>query len=162
MTRSNKLLAKTATIPEHQGQRKFVPDVLGNKPELKRALYWLAGIIAAGLIYLLLFKVCGIAIPCLFHQVTGWYCPGCGVTRMLLALLQFNFVQAFYANPLLLMLLPDAALLGLNYLYALSLNQRHRAWFYRVPNWVWLGLIVLMLSFGMLRNLPALSFLAPH
>lgn len=48
----------------------------------------------------------GIAIPCFFHKITGLQCPGCGVTRMCLALLQLDFVGAWRANAGLFLLSP--------------------------------------------------------
>ena len=36
--------------------------------------------------YFFLNQRLSIGIPCLFYQITGFYCPGCGVTRMLFAL----------------------------------------------------------------------------
>lgn len=43
---------------------------------------------------------------CLFHQFTGWECPGCGAQRMLHSLLHLDFREAFNANPFLLLSLP--------------------------------------------------------
>lgn len=38
--------------------------------------------------------------PCLFHVVTGAYCPGCGGTRAFLALLQGRVADSIRLNPL--------------------------------------------------------------
>ena len=38
--------------------------------------------------------------PCLFHTLTGVYCPGCGGTRAAAALLQGKLLQSFYYHPL--------------------------------------------------------------
>ena len=43
--------------------------------------------------------------PCLFQSVTGWYCPGCGITRCLHALVHGDLAQAVAMNPLLVLLL---------------------------------------------------------
>ena len=41
----------------------------------------------------------GFSIPCFFYELTGFYCPTCGITRMLFALLNFDFIKAFnYKN----------------------------------------------------------------
>ena len=42
----------------------------------------------------------------MFHQITGLYCPGCGVSRMCLALFRLDFVSAFRANAAIFLLLP--------------------------------------------------------
>ncbi len=38
--------------------------------------------------------------PCLFHALTGYYCPGCGGTRALRYLLQGNMGKSLYYHPL--------------------------------------------------------------
>lgn len=48
----------------------------------------------------------GPAIPCLFWYVTGYLCPGCGVTRMCVALLHLDFGTAYASHPMLFMLSP--------------------------------------------------------
>ena len=35
-------------------------------------------------------------VPCVFHEVTGLYCPGCGGTRAVGALLQREAVLSFF------------------------------------------------------------------
>ena len=37
--------------------------------------------------------------PCLFRLVTGFYCPGCGLTRALHALVHFDPIGAWRMNP---------------------------------------------------------------
>jgi hypothetical protein len=39
-------------------------------------------------------------IPCIFKTVTGYPCPTCGSTRMLLNLLHLDIAAAFHWNPL--------------------------------------------------------------
>ena len=51
-------------------------------------------------VYLLISKITGFRIenylyPCLFHTVTGYYCPGCGGTRAVCALFQGHFLISF-------------------------------------------------------------------
>lgn len=43
---------------------------------------------------------------CLFHELTGRQCPGCGSQRMLHALLHGDIITAWHHNALLLCLLP--------------------------------------------------------
>lgn len=42
--------------------------------------------------------------PCLFHMLTGAYCPGCGGTRALRCLLKGQLPQSFLYHPLILYL----------------------------------------------------------
>ena len=50
--------------------------------------------------------VVGRGLYCPFWKFTGLLCPGCGVTRMCLALLRLDLAGAWRANPALLLALP--------------------------------------------------------
>lgn len=56
----------------------------------------------SGLILIILISfLCFVAImpvTCVFHTVTGIYCPACGMTRAFLAILHFDFLEAFFQN----------------------------------------------------------------
>ena len=41
-------------------------------------------------------------MPCIFHLVTGYYCPGCGGTRSVIALLHGHFIRSFIYHPIVL------------------------------------------------------------
>ena len=88
---------------------------------------------------------------CLFHELTGLWCPGCGSTRALYQLLHGNFLTAFRLNPLVITLLPLACYLAL----------RHGAVVLK-PIWIW-TLLAVVVAFGVVRNLPSYPFtlLAP-
>src|SRR5262245_4469510 len=43
---------------------------------------------------------------CVFHQLTGFHCPGCGATRALHALLHGDWLQAIAWNPWFVLSLP--------------------------------------------------------
>src|SRR5271170_2433470 len=49
---------------------------------------------------------------CLFHQLTGLNCPGCGMTRALYALLHGNFLLALKDNALFIFTLAFLAARG--------------------------------------------------
>jgi len=40
--------------------------------------------------------------PCMFHEITGLYCPGCGGTRAVKALLGGHVVNSFLYNPVVI------------------------------------------------------------
>lgn len=63
-------------------------------------------IFAAGLAYFIWVSATNIYIPCIFNKITGLKCPGCGITHMIIALCHFDFVQAFWSNPFLFIVLP--------------------------------------------------------
>ena len=41
------------------------------------------------------------SIPCVFNLITGYYCPGCGITRMFISIYKLDFYQATVNNILL-------------------------------------------------------------
>lgn len=96
---------------------------------------------------------------CIFLALTGLYCPGCGLTRMLHALVHGDPAQAIRMNAMLMAMLPALGLMAANELRGRTLVPAAVArWLYE-PR-LWLGAVV---AFGVLRNLPWMPFssLAP-
>ena len=50
-------------------------------------------------------------LPCIFRELTGFYCIGSGLTRALHALVHGDIVRAFGMNPLAMIVLPLVPLL---------------------------------------------------
>lgn len=67
---------------------------------------WGIALCLALFIYILFFKLTHLAFRCPFFVIFHLFCPGCGSTRLLLALLQGDIQTAFSANCLLFILLP--------------------------------------------------------
>ena len=111
------------------------------------ALIVLAG---AGVGYYFMITRTAFAFRCIFHEVTGWLCPGCGVTRMCLALIRFDFAGALAANPALMALSP---VLGL--CLARTTVGYVRTGSMKPPRWVerilWVCVAILLI-FGVVRN----------
>jgi hypothetical protein len=99
--------------------------------------------------------------PCLFHRLTGLYCPGCGTTRALFHLARGETLAAMRSNPLLVVALPLLFLVWLQ----LSMTGAWRAGLRKVvySPFVGWGFAVLTILFAVLRNLPFWPFrwLAP-
>lgn len=51
--------------------------------------------------------------PCLFRQLTGLLCPGCGAARTIHALLHAELMLAVRLNPLLILVLVSAGARGI-------------------------------------------------
>ena len=64
---------------------------------------------------------------CPIYALTGWQCPGCGLTRALAALLRGNLAAAMHLNPLILPLLLAALWSGCS-AYRRALNGQPPAW----------------------------------
>jgi len=88
---------------------------------------------------------------CLFYHCTGLYCPGCGNTRALSALLHGNIVESLKKNVLFI---PGVMTVILAVVYPKITLNRVFAW----------SLLVIVLLFFILRNIPYYPFtlLAPH
>jgi len=100
-----------------------------------------------------------ITVPCAFHEITGLYCPGCGVTRMFLSIAELNFYQAFRYNPFVFVLL----IIYLNYkLYYLIIwlfdrNKKQK----KIPELIIYIILIVAILFGILRNIEIFNWLAP-
>ncbi|SNR64512.1 Protein of unknown function [Actinomadura mexicana] len=96
---------------------------------------------------------------CPFLALTGYYCPGCGMTRLVYALTHGHVGTAFGLNPLLFVLLPV-----FGYLYA--------RWTVRTAQGLPMGsalfkpavaysFVGLLIVYWIVRNLPFAHVLAP-
>jgi hypothetical protein len=99
--------------------------------------------------------------PCLFYALTGLHCPGCGTLRGLHQLMHGNLIAAFGYNPYSMLALP---IIGYAFLCALLLTTfgKRLPTVFIHPAAIW-GLLVAVIAFWMLRNLPLYPFtvLAP-
>jgi len=96
---------------------------------------------------------------CTFHTLTGLDCPGCGGQRAVHQLLHGEFLAAFSANALLVLLTPVGLWLLLRLLLKRYANVVLPAVFLnRTCLWVLIAAVVL---FGIARNLPGCEFLRP-
>ena len=106
--------------------------------------------------FILVFKF-NIYIPCLFHKITNLYCPGCGVTRMIISLLKGNLYQAFRYNMLIFILTPF--LMFFIFDHIISRKKQRDALYEKIPNSIWYILIIVLVIFGIIRNI--FPFFAP-
>lgn len=102
----------------------------------------------------------GAGIPCMFHQLTGLYCSGCGSSRALRSVLHLDFYQAFRYNALFTVGLPFMGVYfgGLAISYIRFGKDEISGKISMVPVWIFIAAAVI---YGILRNIPAFSFLAP-
>ena len=120
--------------------------------ERNRRLWTVGGaLLGLGLGYAVWVRLTGLAVPCPFRAVTGRLCPGCGVTRLCLALLRWDWAAAWSANPVLLLMLPVLAALGVR------LAVRYvREGTTVGPKWesalLW-TMVALLIVWGIVRNL---------
>ena len=90
---------------------------------------------------------------CPIKAITGLECPGCGITRMFVALFHGNIYQAFRYNPLVFIELPIIFILLFLYKY----KKEYR----KLINILFAMLLIVTIVYGVLRNIPMFYFLAP-
>lgn len=87
---------------------------------------------------------------CVLHDRLFLYCPLCGGTRAVAALLKMNFVAAFHANAYVTAL---AVVAAVHYIVAWVRLLRGGTVLFRFLAWEWITVGVLLLLWGVLRNL---------
>ena len=126
---------------------------------LKKVLVKFGIALLVGLAYLIFVRLTGLGIPCLLTLFTKGHCPGCGITRMFLALSRLDFAAAVRANALLMILipfsLPFVAIRLKNYIKS---GENKPA---KIEKWFVIAAFVLTVAFWIMRNTEAFSFLAP-
>jgi hypothetical protein len=95
---------------------------------------------------------------CPFLALTGLYCPGCGALRAVHALSRGDLETAASLNVLVVAAVP--------LLVALWSGWARRRWTgaprtWLAPGWLLWALLAVVLGFAVLRNLPAVAWLAP-
>ncbi|SRR5579871_1169141 len=126
-------------------------EILQKHPLLTRSA--LLAACAAGLVFLYFFKPGSFPYPaCVFHEITGLYCPGCGSTRALYQLLHGNILTALHDNVMAVLAIPF-------FIYA-AFRKKPLSLIH--PYWIW-GLFCVLVVFTILRNIPVYPFtyLAP-
>ena len=108
------------------------------------------------LFYFFINKLFNFSIPCPFYYITHLYCPGCGITRMFFSILHLEFYQAFRYNPLVFILL----ILSIIYLKIKFILKKFNINI-KIPEYIWYILLVIIIVYGILRNIPELSWLTP-
>ena len=95
---------------------------------------------------------------CITKELFHIYCPGCGTTRMLNSLLNFNVLEAFRYNPVMFIL----SIISSIYIIYISIIYIIKDKII-LPNIKILYLIVaILIIFMILRNIPEFSFLRPE
>lgn len=108
-------------------------------------------------IYKYIFQKYHIGIPCIFHEITHLYCPGCGITRAIFSLLELDIKQALKQN-LLIIFLPLIIIYLINYI-KIKLNKENVDPSKIFPKSIWYILLIITITYGILRNY--LSILQP-
>jgi hypothetical protein len=98
--------------------------------------------------------------PCIFHTVTGYLCPICGSSRSLHSLAHGNFLSAMRSNIFLVATIVVGTALYIVKLFEIIFGKRVS---FRIHYKAGYILIILLILFGLIRNIPYYPFtlLAP-
>lgn len=104
--------------------------------------------------FLLAFRYTGlfdwVVQRCYFHDITHLYCPGCGGTRAVYALLTFHPIQSFLSNPIVVY---AAGLLLYYYIGAiLTIVKKNGRRYCSLQPWMAVVAAVIVLAFFVVRN----------
>jgi hypothetical protein len=159
--RSLVLLGRRCTryFMEKVGISKSITGAKGHR--LKSLTVFGGGIVAIYYLYTFNPASSPLYLPCPFHMLTGFHCPGCGSLRALHHVLHGHLTIAFWLNPLMVLALP---FLGYSFLSYLMVGIRGRS----LPNiflpasciWIYLGVVLLFWGMRNISTYP-FSLLAP-
>jgi hypothetical protein len=121
--------------------------------ELKRTFFFAGAgaailVVMIGLVmHILKIRLSDYLVPCFFHSLTGYYCPGCGGTRAVRLLAQGKVLDSLIHHPIVLY----AAVLYVLFMCSnavelltrgrLAVGMRYR------DGYLWGALVVLLLNF---------------
>ena len=113
---------------------------------------------------------------CMFHAITGWYCPGCGGTRALYFFLPGHWIKSFVYQPLVLYTFVALCYITIRYIitkykkyvyygsfpsHKHNSNASHAApvpkAYLPSPMWLWGALILLVINF-IIKNILLIGF----
>lgn len=95
--------------------------------------------------------------PCPFLALTGLWCPGCGSARTIHALLHLDLGTAFARNPFAVFALVYVGWSFLTWTYRRVTGAEQRL----APAWILQVVLVSIVAFWILRNLPGFEWLSP-
>ena len=92
----------------------------------------------------------GAFLPCPFRSLTGWWCPGCGMTRATHHLLRGDVTQALRYNVFVVAVLLSITTGWLA--WALSSTGRSLTRGRQIPSWAPVAAIGVLVAFAVARN----------
>ena len=107
--------------------------------------------ILAGMVYAGIAVQFHVGIPCMFHAITGLQCPGCGITHMLIYMMQHDFKSAYESNQMLFVLQPVIYYFVLKNVIAYIKGDRVR--YQKADHFLLYLTIVLILVFFLIRSI---------
>lgn len=132
--------------------------ISGNFYKYQSSVTKLALLLIVGFIYYIITQVTSFYIPCPIRTLTGFVCPGCGITHFFIDLINLNFINAMQQNLAIFVLLVIWILVGIIYMIFRPQSLKKGGRVFNILIW---SSVILLVVFGILRNIPELSFLLP-
>lgn len=95
----------------------------------------------------------GIFLRCPSNFLFGINCPGCGSQRALHHLLHLNLIEALRFNALFVFGFIGMLFIGIRYLFGYKKTIP-----FKLNKYVFIGLFILVILYGILRNVPIYPF----
>ena len=105
--------------------------------------------IAFVLIFYHFYNIYNIGIPCIFKTITGYDCPGCGLTRATGEVIKFNFKKALEYNSSVFIVLPLLIYYFSNSIYAWLFDKKKK----ELPKLIIVLMIIYLILHTIIRNL---------
>ena len=121
------------------------------KERIKNIIKPAAILLIAGMLYAIFYGITGIGIPCIFRQITGFKCPGCGISHMFMDIFRFDFNSAFKHNPVIFSLMP-LWIVAISYQTVHYIKTGDKKFNRPINGLVWISIIALII-FAIIRNI---------
>lgn len=118
---------------------------------LKKVVLINMGLVLLLFLYYKIYITFNIGIPCIFKLATGLDCPGCGITRCLFSLINFDLKSAFNYNALVTILILPFTVYYLYVNYCYVLNKPNKL--IDKVNKITPVLLVITILYGVARNI---------
>lgn len=105
--------------------------------------------------WMILFRIIR-SMPCFFKEVTHLYCPGCGGTRSMIALLHLDIQRAFLCNPTVVYVLVMFLWCILGYMISRVTGREIKIM--KPHLWMLIIGVILFFGFAVLRNIMVYQF----
>ena len=120
------------------------------KKRLKNLFFVMVVLFVVAVVYYFLYiNFPKFVIKCLFKEITGFKCPGCGITRMLVNFINFNLLDGFKYNMFLAITLPYVIYVIVYSCYVYVKDKRANK-FFNVSCYIYVGMLIV---WGIIRNI---------
>ena len=121
------------------------------RKRLKKAIAIWICILVTGMALAMILIHWDLHLPCIFREITGYMCPGCGVTRMFKSIICLDFTNAFKYNPVVFLMLPLLVIIFINLTF--NYVKKGSMAVAKPLEKLILIMIIVLVCFGIIRNL---------